>query len=79
VRDEDEAVAARGFAAPLDRVCLGGRLVSSGSAEVRYAADSVRCGLVIVAVHKNPVELDLLLTTEPDIRLAMGYPPRSSR
>ena len=32
--------------------------------------------LTIVAVHKKPVELDLqeLLTTEPDIRLAMGYP-----
>ncbi|WP_159499297.1 zinc-binding dehydrogenase [Microbacterium sp. 18062] len=32
--------------------------------------------LTIVAVHKKPVELDLqdLLTLEPDIRLSMGYP-----
>ncbi|MFI5061937.1 MAG: zinc-binding dehydrogenase [Actinomycetales bacterium] len=32
--------------------------------------------LTVVAVHKKPVELDFqdLLTTEPDIRLAMGYP-----
>ncbi|GAA4491747.1 zinc-dependent alcohol dehydrogenase [Microbacterium panaciterrae] len=32
--------------------------------------------LTIVAVHKNPVELDLqeILTTEVDIRMSMGYP-----
>lgn len=32
--------------------------------------------LTIVAVHKKPIELDLqeILTTEPDIRLSSGYP-----
>lgn len=41
-----------------------------------FAAMRSRGVLTIVAVHKKPVELDFqeLLTTEPDIRLAMGYP-----
>ncbi|WP_308468800.1 zinc-dependent alcohol dehydrogenase [Rathayibacter soli] len=44
--------------------------------ETALAAMRNRSVLTIVAVHKKPVELDLqeLLTTEPDIRLSMGYP-----
>ncbi|MCZ9881981.1 zinc-dependent alcohol dehydrogenase [Arthrobacter sp. B2a2-09] len=44
--------------------------------ETAFKAMRNRGVLTIVAVHKKPVELDFqeLLTIEPDIRLAMGYP-----
>lgn len=44
--------------------------------ETSLAAMRNRAVLTIVAVHKKPVEIDFqaILTTEPDIRFAMGYP-----